>query len=317
MAAPTYTQPPVTENVNISNGIPPPKFDLPFPDSPENITANVLKLNEGTPDPRTLFVFTKLIEHLHGFIKETKVTTEEWMSAIQFLTRVGQKSTPLRQEFILLSDILGVSALVDCVNNPGTPGITESSVLGPFHTDDAPHLEHGDSIASEGKGEYLYVEGTVRDIDGKPIEGAVIDTWQADEDGLYDTQYVNRDAPDLRGRLTTDKNGHYEYRAVVPDAYPIPGDGPVGELLISLGRHNMRPAHIHFVVEASGYRTLTTAIYPEGNPYIKSDCVFGVKESLVVKMSEVHDEGETRRRGFPSGNKFKQVKFDVVMERNQ
>ncbi|KDQ32085.1 hypothetical protein PLEOSDRAFT_1034258 [Pleurotus ostreatus PC15] len=224
------------------------------------------------------------------------------MNSIQFLTQVGQTSTPIRQEFILLSDVLGVSALVDLLNTPAIPGATANSVLGPFHTDDAPlskcsvnigcreiffihnypPVENGESIASEGRGKYLYIEGRVLDTDGNPVPDALIETWQADETGLYDTQYADRDGPDLRGLLKTDKDGKYGYRAVVPEAYPIPGDGPVGELLVTLNRHNMRPAHIHITVDAPGYRKLTTALYPEGNVYLRSDCVFGVKESLVV-----------------------------------
>ncbi|KAF4564530.1 hypothetical protein EYR40_010695 [Pleurotus pulmonarius] len=308
MAAPSTEQ-----TINVSNGIPPPSFDLPYPETPETITENLLKLGDTIPNTRQKFLFTKLVEHLHQYIKETSITTEEWMSSIQFLTQVGQTSTPIRQEFILLSDVLGVSALVDLLNTPAIPGATANSVLGPFHTDDAPLIENGESIASEGKGKYLYIEGRVLDTDGTPVPGALIETWQADETGLYDTQYADREGPDLRGLLKTDKDGKYGYRAVVPEAYPIPGDGPVGELLMTLNRHNMRPAHIHITVEAPGYRKLTTALYPEGNVYLRSDCVFGVKESLVVKLVEVENEKETRRRGFPKGNTFKLLTFDIVL----
>ncbi|KAL4256941.1 intradiol ring-cleavage dioxygenase family protein [Pleurotus pulmonarius] len=308
MAAPSTEQ-----TVNVSNGIPPPSFDLPYPETPETITENLLKLGDTIPNTRQKFLFTKLVGHLHQYIKETSITTEEWMSSIQFLTQVGQTSTPIRQEFILLSDVLGVSALVDLLNTPAIPGATANSVLGPFHTDDAPLIENGESIASEGKGKYLYIEGRVLDTDGTPVPGALIETWQADETGLYDTQYADREGPDLRGLLKTDKDGKYGYRAVVPEAYPIPGDGPVGELLMTLNRHNMRPAHIHITVEAPGYRKLTTALYPEGNVYLRSDCVFGVKESLVVKLVEVENEKETRRRGFPKGNTFKLLTFDIVL----
>ncbi|KAF7426361.1 hypothetical protein PC9H_008729 [Pleurotus ostreatus] len=308
MAAPSTEQ-----TVNVSNGIPPPSFDLPYPETPETITENLLKLGGTIPNTRHKFLFTKLVEHLHQYIKETSITTEEWMNSIQFLTQVGQTSTPIRQEFILLSDVLGVSALVDLLNTPAIPGATANSVLGPFHTDDAPLIENGESIASEGRGKYLYIEGRVLDTDGNPVPDALIETWQADETGLYDTQYADRDGPDLRGLLKTDKDGKYGYRAVVPEAYPIPGDGPVGELLVTLNRHNMRPAHIHITVDAPGYRKLTTALYPEGNVYLRSDCVFGVKESLVVKLVEVTDEKETRRRGFPKGNTFKLLTFDIVL----
>ncbi|KAL0959722.1 hypothetical protein HGRIS_011414 [Hohenbuehelia grisea] len=300
------------KNVAVSNGIPPPALDLPFPETPEKITENLKLLNEGTSDPRNHFIFKKLVEHLHDFIRETNITTEEWMNTINFLTRVGQTCTPVRQEFILLSDTLGVSALVDNLNNPRIGNATESSVLGPFFVEDAPEVEHGHSIASEGKGEYMFVEGRVLDMDGNPIAGAIIDTWEADDHGFYDTQYTD-EGMDCRGRLKSDTNGRYAYRAVVPYAYPIPGDGPVGELLVTLGRHNMRPAHLHLIVQAPGYRKLVTALYPEGDEYLKSDCVFGAKESLTVSLKTITDEAETRKRGFPKGDTFKLLTFDIVL----
>lgn len=296
-----------------SNGIPPPNFDLPLPDRPDIITANVLKLSEQAPNPRHRFIFKALIKHLHQFVNETSLTTDEWMAAIEFMTRTGQKCTPLRQENILLSDVLGVSALVDSLNNPVAGGATENSVLGPFFTEDAADVDFGESIASEGKGEYMYVEGRVLTTDGQPIPNAVIDTWETDADGFYDTQYANRSHPDCRGRLRTDDDGRFGYRAVVPVSYPIPGDGPVGELLLLLGRHNMRPNHLHVVVEAPGFHKLVTAFYPEGCDFIKSDCVFGVKKSLVVSLKDIVDDEEARKRGFPRGGSFKLLQFDIVL----
>jgi len=192
-------------------------------------------------------------------------------------------------------------------------GGTENSNLGPFYTDDAEDVEFGGSIASEGKGEYMYVEGRVLTTEGEPIADAVIETWEADHNGFYDTQYADRTHPDCRGRLHTAKDGSFGYRAVVPRAYPIPGDGPVGELLISQGRHNMRPNHIHMVVEAPGYHKLVTALYPEGCDYLTSDAVFGVKKSLVVNVDQVNDDGEARKRGFPKGGSFKLLKRDIVL----
>ncbi|OBZ75804.1 Hydroxyquinol 1,2-dioxygenase [Grifola frondosa] len=276
----------------VSNGIPPPKLDLPYPDTPEFITENLLKLLELTPNPRHKFVLKNLIKHLHQFINETSITTEEWMTAIQFLTRVGQKCTTTRQEFILFSDILGASALVDAINNPPVSGGTESSVLGPFFLEDAPEVQFGDSIASEGKGEYMFVEGRVLSTDGTPIPGATIDTWETDAFGYYDAQYKNFEKPDCRGRLHSGEDGRYGYRAVVPVAYPIPGDGPVGEMLVALGRHNMRPNHLHFAIEAPGYNKL---------------------KSLVVKLQDIKDEAEARKRGFPKGDSFKLLQFDIVL----
>jgi len=300
-------------NKAVSNGIEAPDLHLPFPDKPEIITANLLELLELTPDPRLKFLMMNLVKHMHQFVNETSVTTEEWMNTIKFLTRTGQTCTSIRQEFILLSDVLGISALVDALNNPPIEGATESSVLGPFWTDDAPDIEQGGSIVSDGKGENMYVQGRVLSTSGEPIPCAIIETWETDENGFYDTQYADRNEPDCRGKLRTDADGTYGYRAVVPVAYPIPGDGPVGQLLIALGRHNMRPNHLHLTAEAHGYRKLVTALYPEGCPYITSDSVFGVKESLVVKLEEVKDEAETRKRGFTSGSSFKLIKFDIIL----
>ncbi|KAI0077354.1 aromatic compound dioxygenase [Panus rudis PR-1116 ss-1] len=299
-----------------SNGIKPPDFDLPFPDKPEIITSNLLKLFDLTPDPRVRFVMKNLVTHLHQFVMETSITTEEWEKTIKFLTEVGQICTPIRQEFILLSDVLGVSALVDAINNPPVRGATESSVLGPFFTEDAPDaceiVEQGGSIASEGKGKYMYVEGRVLSTDGTPVPDAVIETWETDESGFYDTQYADRDHADCRGRLRTDKDGKFGYRAVVPVSYPIPGDGPVGKLLTNIGRHNLRPNHLHMMVEKPGFRKLVTSLYPEGDEWLSTDAVFGVKKGLVVKLEEITDEEEAKKRGFKHGP-FKLLKKDIVI----
>lgn len=296
-----------------ANGIAPPSFTLPFPDRPEIITANALKLIDLTPNERNKFIFKNLITHLHQFVSETSITTEEWMKTIEFLTAVGQTCSPIRQEFILLSDTLGVSALVDSINNPIVKGGTESSVLGPFFTEDAPEIAAGDSIASEGKGDYMYVEGKVLSTDGTPIPDAIIETWETDGHGFYDTQYAVREKPDCRGRLRTGPDGSYAYRAVTPIPYPIPGDGPVGQMLLALGRHNMRPNHLHIMVEAPGFRKLVTAFYPEGDEWLTSDAVFGVKKSLIVNLKEVNDDAEARKRGFPKGGTFKLLQFDIVL----
>jgi len=295
------------------NGIPAPDLDLPWPESPETITENLLKLIQTTENPRTKLIFSRLITHLHQFVQETSLTTEEWMAAIKFLTRTGQTCSPIRQEFILLSDVLGVSALVDGLNNPSVSGGTASSVLGPFFTEDAPDVGIGDSIASEGKGEYLYVEGRVLDIYGKPVPNASIETWETDSEGFYDTQYSDRTGPDCRGRLRSDEEGRYAYRAVVPVAYAIPGDGPVGELLVHLNRHNMRPNHLHLSIEALGYRKLITALYQQGDKWLSSDAVFGVKSSLVVDLEDIDNEEEARRRGFPNGKTFKLLQHDFIL----
>jgi len=295
------------------NGLPAPNLDLPWPESPETITENLLKLTQLAEDPRTKFLFSRLITHLHQFVEETSLTTEEWMTAINFLTRTGKTCSPIRQEFILLSDVLGVSALVDGLNNPTVSGGTASSVLGPFFTEDAPDVDIGDSIASEGKGEYMYVEGRVLDIHGKPVPNAAIETWETDSEGFYDTQYSDRTRPDCRGRLRSDDQGRYSYKAVVPVAYAIPGDGPVGDLLLHLNRHNMRPNHLHVMIEAPGYRKLVTALYAKGDKWLSSDAVFGVKSSLVVDLQDIDNEEEARRRGFQKGKSFKLLQHDFVL----
>ncbi|KAI0274103.1 aromatic compound dioxygenase [Russula aff. rugulosa BPL654] len=299
----------------VPNGIPKPDLDLPYPDRPEVITDNLLKLTELAPDPRVRFIFKNLISKLHEFVNETNLTTDEWMSTINFLTRTGQTCTPLRQEFILLSDVLGVSAVVDSLNNPPIGNATESTVLGPFFTEDAPDVTLGESIASEGKGDYMYVEGRVLTSKGEPIPGAVIETWETTRRVrcFYDTQYTERSVPDCRGRLRTDAEGTYGYRAVVPVSYPIPGDGPVGDLLLTLGRHNIRPNHLHMMIDAPGFRKLVTSLYPEGDEFLSSDAVFGVKKSLIVKLTEVDDEVVARKRGFPKGTKFKLLKHDFTL----
>ncbi|KAG5636903.1 hypothetical protein H0H81_006438 [Sphagnurus paluster] len=234
-------------------------------------------------------------------------------------------------EFILLSDILGVSTLVDMINNAKPPGATEATVLGPFFTDDAHELSNGESIASEGKGDYMFVEGRVLDIQGNPISGAVIDTWETDGDGLYDNQYPDRDKPDCRGRLISAKDGSYAFRAVVPVPYPIPSDGTVGALLSHLGRHALRPAHLHIMIEAPGFEKLITALYFEGDPYLSTDAVFGVRKSLIVvcapsasikrtqtepflKKPELVTDGEkTKARGFAEGKPHVYLKKDFIL----
>ncbi|GJN91540.1 hypothetical protein Rhopal_004563-T1 [Rhodotorula paludigena] len=282
--------------------------------SAETITQNVHAINSLCENPRQKFIFEKLVTHLHDFAREVSLTTDEWMTAIQFLTRTGQICSKTRQEFILLSDALGLSALVDSMNHPvpKDSGATEATVLGPFFTEDAADLQHGDSIASEGKGEYMYCEGRVLDVEGKPIANCTIETWETDDEGLYDTQYSGRDKPDCRGRLKTDENGYYAYRLIKPTPYPIPFDGPVGQLLKSLNRHVFRPAHLHMMFLAPGYETLITALYFKGDPYINSDAVFGVKTSLIVDTELVEDNERAKQLGFKSGP-FYYLKKDYVL----
>ncbi|KIK02734.1 hypothetical protein K443DRAFT_5879 [Laccaria amethystina LaAM-08-1] len=281
--------------------------------SAETITQNVHAINANCEDERMKFIFKSLVNHLHDFVRETSLTTEEWMTAIQFLTETGKMSSDIRQEFILLSDTLGVSALVDSINHAKPAEATESTVLGPFFTTDAHDVQNGDSIASEGKGEYMFVEGSVLNTSGVPIPAAIIDTWETDSNGLYDTQYSTREVPDCRGRLHSADEGSYAFRAVVPVSYPIPSDGTVGNMLNQLGRHVIRPAHLHIQIEAPGYETLTTALYFEGDPYLTSDAVFGVKSSLIVKPVIENDVAISKARGFKEAKPHTYLKKDFIL----
>jgi protocatechuate 3,4-dioxygenase beta subunit len=306
---------PPPEEVNVSNL--PDVSDV----TPENITAQVTAINSSCQNPRQRFLMQRLVSHLHDFVRETNLTSEEWITAIKFLTATGQICSPIRQEFILLSDTLGVSALVDCLNHPPVANSTLNTVLGPFFTDDAADLAHGESIASEGKGDYMYVQGRVLATspngETQPIANAVIETWETDENGFYDTQYSDRDHPDCRGRFRTDSEGRYGFRAVVPVPYPIPNDGPVGKMLESLGRHVYRPAHLHFMISAPGYETLTTALYFKGDKFLGTDAVFGVKKALIVECKTVTSDEEARAKGFPKGGAFQLLDHDFFLVANQ
>ncbi|HWD03590.1 MAG TPA: dioxygenase [Amycolatopsis sp.] len=267
-----------------------------------------------TPDPRLRRIMVSLVEHLHGFIKDVELTEDEWAEAIRFLTRTGQMCSATRQEFILLSDVLGASMLVETLNNRGDGVLTESTVEGPFHMVDSPDRELGATISGGLEGDPCLVTGSVTDADGRPVPGAKVDVWQANAHGFYDVQQPGLDlAENLRGLFTVDGEGRFWFRTIVPRYYPIPDDGTVGLLLRATGRHPNRPAHIHFEISAPGMRTVTTHLFVEGTPYLESDAVFGVKESLVRKFEEVDDPGRARELGL--GNPFRTVAFDVVLKR--
>lgn len=234
----------------------PPMLDL----TAENITPNTLLTNSQGPDKRFQYLMSRLVTHLHDFARETRLTTDEWMAAIEFLTATGQLCTDKRQEFILLSDTLGLSMLVDSMSHPKPPGATEGTVLGPFHTHDAIEYEHGDSICSDGKGERMLVRCTLKDTAGSPIVGASIDIWETDSSGRYDTQYPGREEPDCRGILHSTEDGFW-FRAVKPVSYPIPTDGPVGDMLSKFRRHAYRPSHLHFKINAVGFDELVTYVF--------------------------------------------------------
>ena len=278
-----------------------------------NATEAVLQRNEGCSDARLREIMAVLVPHLHAVVRELRLTPEEWLAAIQFLTRTGQICSDRRQEFILLSDTLGVSMLVDAINNRKIDDVTPSTVLGPFYVNGAPALKMGDNIALHGRGEPLFVSGTLCDEAGEPLEGAVLDVWQTSEDGFYDTQDDTQPDMNLRGVFRTGADGRFWFRSIVPASYPIPSDGPVGDMLKALNRHPMRPAHIHFILRAIGYDTLTTHIFIEGDPYLDSDAVFGVKDALIAPLRETTPE-ERAEHGLPDGCQALSLDFRLQPE---
>jgi len=247
-----------------------------------NITQAVIARLSNCENPRLKEVLGSLVTHLHDFVRETQLTEDEWMQGIQFLTDTGQKCSGTRQEFILLSDTLGLSMLVVALNQAKPPGATEATVFGPFHVDDAPATAQGADIAGGAPGTALFVNARVLDLQGQPVAGAEVDVWQADDEGLYDVQ-----RPELghtrraRGVLHSDAEGRVRFRSIVPTPYPVPTDGPVGQMLLASGRHPWRPAHLHFRIRAAGFETLITHIFRDPDPYLDSDVVFGVRSSLI------------------------------------
>jgi len=264
-----------------------------------NSAEVVISRNANAKDARLAEVMEAITRHLHAAVKEIEPTQEEWFEAIQFLTKVGHMCNDWRQEFILLSDSLGVSMLVDAINNRKPSGASESTVLGPFHVPDAPELPMGSDICLDQKGEPMLVKGRILGTDGQPINSAKIDVWQANDEGFYDVQQKGLQ-PDfnLRGVFRTGADGSYHFKGVKPKFYPIPDDGPVGKLLEELGRHPFRPAHLHYILEADGYETLITHIFDPDDPYIHSDAVFGVKESLLAKFDLIDDPAKIAAESF-------------------
>ena len=274
------------------------------------VTAEVQASFAGAASPRYREVAQSLVRHLHGFAREIRLSQDEWQFGIDFLTRAGHITDDRRQEFILLSDVLGLSMLTIGINAPASAGATESTVVGPFFTDGAPETPLGGDIAGGAKGQPCYVSGTVTDAAGRPIPGARIDVWQSDEDGFYDVQYPD-DRTAARGWLRSGPDGGYRFWSVHPAPYPIPDDGPVGDLLRAAGRGPMRPAHLHFKVTAAGFRPLVTHIFVAGDPYLDRDAVFGVKESLIVEFTE-HPPG-TAPEGRSLDQPWSRVTFGMVL----
>ncbi|MEU4523640.1 maleylacetate reductase and hydroxyquinol 1,2-dioxygenase domain-containing protein [Amycolatopsis sp. NPDC024027] len=256
-----------------------------MPPSLKALTKQVVDSFAGAPD-RVRLLLTDLVETLHGYAIRTGLTQDEWEYAIGFLTRAGHITTDTRQEFILLSDTLGVSSVVDVLTNSRTPDTTPSAVLGPFYVDGPPETPQGADLADGLPGTPLSADIRVVDTADAPVADAIVDVWQSNEDGFYDVQLPEVDGPVLRARFRTDAGGRLRFRTIVPSAYPIPADGPVGQLLDAVGRHPYRAPHVHFMIAKPGYRTLITQLFVAGGEYLDSDTVFGVKDGLIVDFSE-------------------------------
>jgi len=275
------------------------------------LTEAVVESFADSEDRHFREVVTSLVRHLHAFASEVALTEREWERAMDFLVRTGHACDDKRHEFILLSDVLGLSMLVVGINHRGSQRATESTVFGPFFVEGSPRYELGDDIAHGAPGEPCLMQGRVVDVDARPIPEAHLDVWQADDNGLYDVQYQGLDELRGRGQLRTDQDGRYWFWSVKPEPYPIPEDGPVGELLKAGQRSPMRPAHVHFRVRAEGYRTVITHVFVDGDPYLESDAVFGVKDSLIGKF-ERHEPGQA-----PGGRTldvpYWSMTYDIVM----
>jgi hydroxyquinol 1,2-dioxygenase len=278
----------------------------------EEITQNVLASLANTSNPRLKQVMTALISHVHAFVREVDLTQDEWMLAIQFLTRTGQICDEKRQEFILLSDITGTSMLVDAINHRLAEGATESTVFGPFYREGAQELPLGANISQDGRGEPVVVSGRVLSTTGSPVPGALLDIWETDENGLYEQQDPEQPEMNLRGKFHADHEGRYCFVGIKPVSYSIPADGPVGQLLRALGRHPFRPAHIHLLISADGFLPVTTHLFVKGDPYLASDAVFGTKDSLIVDFARNDSEEEAARYGISTP--FYTVTYDFVLQ---
>jgi hydroxyquinol 1,2-dioxygenase len=277
----------------------------------EELTRAVLASFEQSTSPRFRAIVRSLVSHLHAFVREVGLTEEEWARGIDFLTRTGHTTTDKRQEFILLSDVLGVSMLTIGINDRRPPSATQPTVFGPFFVDGSPRFELGDDLAGGAPGEPCLIQGRVLSLAGEPVAGARIEVWQADDDGLYDVQYEGLQGARGRGHLLPGDDGRFWFWTVKPSAYPIPADGPVGELLAAANRSPMRPAHVHFMVTAPGFQPLTTHVFVDGDPYLDGDAVFGVKSSLIAPF-ERHQPGPAPD-GTTRDAPFWTVSYDLVL----
>ena len=284
-----------------------------------NLTDAVVDAFAGAENARLKEIMASLVKHLHAFIRDVNLTEEEWLAGIDFLTATGQMCDARRQEFILLSDTLGASTLKDLINNRKPAGMTEWSILGPFYRGGAEELPLGANIANDTPGEPVVVSGLVSALDGAPLANALLDVWQSDSEGHYDLQLMDASRMNLRGRFHTDADGRYFFRTIKPSFYPIPDDGPVGKMLRAAGRHPYRPAHIHFKVSANGYKALTTELYVNGDPYLDSDVVFGVRSSLIVDFVRCESRGDAAQLAEDAALSgvtapFYAVHYDFVLE---
>lgn len=279
--------------------------------TPEQATEAVVASFADTPDPRLREVLVALVRHLHDWVREIDPTMDEWEVAIDYLTRVGHMCDDKRQEFMLLSDVLGITNLVEQLESRRTNlGATPTTVLGPFHLVESPPRASGDAITDPTAGDPCWVEGRVVDLGGHPVAGATVDVWQANDDGFYDVQILDEvEVGEGRGLFTTDADGRFSFRTVVPAPYPIPTDGPVGELLNATHRHPNRPAHIHAIAAADGFLPITTHLFVEGSPWLDSDAVFAVKASLITPFPWVDDPAQAAAKGLP--NPFRRADVEL------
>ena len=278
----------------------------------DNLTDVALQRWKDIPDPRLRQVMQSLIKHLHGFVRDIEPTQAEWATAIDWLTRTGKLCSEKRQEFILTSDVLGVSMLVDAINHRRPSEATPSTVEGPFHVPNAPAVAHGGNMAEGAPGIPCFVTGTVRSLEGEPVAGAALDLWQTDGEGLYEDQR-EVEGPWMRGVYRTQPDGSYVIRTVAPIAYTIPMDGTVGELMNRTNISHMRPAHIHFAITAPGYHGCVTHLFQKGDEFIETDVVYGVKEPLIVEF--VKKPPSKAPNGETVATPFYEVRYDFVLQK--
>lgn len=277
-----------------------------------NLSDAVITSMSGAANARFKEIMTSLVKHLLSFIREVNLTEAEWLAGIQFLTAVGQRCDEKRQEFILLSDTLGATTMKDIINNRKPLGVTEYTILGPFYRQDAPEFPLSGNIAGDIPGEPVIVRGRVLSTHGSPISNATMEVWQSDAEGFYDLQMPDINGTALRGVFHTDADGNYDIRTIKPAFYPIPDDGPVGQMLKAMGRHPYRPAHVHFMITAAGYQPVTTELFVAEDPYLDSDAVFGVRESLIIPF--IHHDSDEKAQQLNISAPFFTVNYDFVLE---